>query len=78
MSKSKDAFKTIFGEVQQKETYQLKGHSFNGIIAGKPYCMGCGLIALNNDFSRWCADKGCYYDLHPQFQSTKKRLTKLG
>lgn len=78
MSKSKDTFKTIFGEAHVKETYQMKGHSFSGIIAGKPYCMSCGFIALNNDFSRWCSDKGCYADLHPQYQSVKKRLTKLG
>ena len=78
MSKSKDTFKTIFGEAHVKENYQMKGHSFSGIIAGKPYCMSCGFIALNNDFSRWCIDKGCYADLHPQYQSVKKRLTKLG
>lgn len=77
MSKSKDAYKIVFGEAQIKETYQLKGHNFGGLIAGKAYCLSCSLIALNNDFTRWCIDKGCYYELHPQYQATKKRLTKL-
>mgnify|MGYP006961047935 CR=1 FL=1 len=75
--KSKDAFKSVFGEDYKKESYQMKGHTFNGLIAGKSYCMSCGFIALNNEFSRWCIDKGCYADLHPQYQSVKKRLTKL-
>lgn len=77
MSRSKDTFKIVFGEDLQRETYQMKGHSFGKSIGGKPYCMSCGFIALNNDLSRWYSEKGCYADLHPQYKSTLKRLTRL-
>lgn len=75
--KSKDGFQSVFGAAYTKETYQMKGHSFNKNVSGKSYCSNCGLIALNNDFTRWCIDKGCYADLHPQYESTKRRLTKM-
>jgi len=75
--KQKDAFKSIFGTEYVKESYQMKGHSFNKLLSNKPVCSSCGLIALNNDFSKWCIEKGCYADLHPQYESTKRRLTKM-
>lgn len=27
--------------------------------------------------SKWCIDKGCYADLHPQYELARKRLTKM-
>lgn len=75
--KQKDGFKSIFGTEYTKETYQMKGHSFSKLVSSKPVCISCGLIALNNDFSKWCIDKGCYADLHPQYESVRKRLTKM-
>lgn len=77
MSRSRDAYKIVFGESLPKETYQMKGHSFSKTIGGKPYCMSCGFIALNNEISRWYTEKGCYADLHPQYKSMLKRLTKF-
>lgn len=74
---NKDNYKAIFGADYTKEAYQMKGHTFNQMASGKPVCSNCGLIALNNDFTRWCIDKGCYADLHPQYNSAKKRLTKF-
>lgn len=74
--KSKDAFKAVFGDSSTKETYKLVGHSFNKQVCGKSVCSNCGLIALNNEFTRWCVDKGCFADLHPQYASAKVRLTK--
>lgn len=74
--KSKDAFKAVFGDSNSRENYKLVGHTFNKVFSGKPVCSNCGLIALNNDFTRWCIEKGCYADLHPQYNSAKVRLTR--
>jgi len=73
---SKDQYKIVFGEEKKKEVYQLKGHSFSGIVAGKQVCSSCSLVGLNNDFTRWAIDKGCYYEIHPEYKSAKKRFTK--
>ena len=75
--RSKDAFKAVFGDDSKKETYKMVGHSFNKTISGKSVCSNCGLIVLNNEFTRWCIEKGCYADLHPQYNSVKVRLTRL-
>lgn len=74
---NKDNFKAIFGVDQQKEKYEMKGHTFNKMVSSKPVCSNCGLIGLNNDFTRWCIDKGCYADLHPQYNAVKKKFTKF-
>lgn len=60
-----------------KETYKLEGHSFTKVVGGKKVCSRCGLVALNNKLSEWCVDKGCLYQLHSQYESIVKRLTKL-
>lgn len=75
--KTQDLYKLVFGESQQKETYKMVGHSFNKVIGGKQVCSNCGLVALNNEFTRWSIDKGCYADLHPQYKSVKIRTTKM-
>lgn len=74
MIKNDAFFKSVFGEDYKKESYQMKAHTFNRVIAGKPYCSSCGLVALNNDLTRWCIEQGCYADLHPAYKSAKKRL----
>lgn len=62
---------------KKREVYQFKGHSFSGkLIGGKQCCQSCGLFALNNEFTKWAIDKGCYYDIHPEYKSVKRRTTK--
>lgn len=77
MSKYTDIYKAIFGEDYKKESYQMKAHMWKKVIAGKQVCQSCGLVALNNDFTRWSIEKGCYSDLHPEYKSARKRYTKL-
>lgn len=67
-------YEELFGEQRVKETYKFEGHSFKGQIAGKTYCVKCGLFALNNKFSEWAVDKGCLNSLHPSAKS-KRQLT---
>jgi len=47
----------------------------NGV--GKSYCLGCGLVNLNNDFTRWCVRMGCNSDEHPQYIQKRKQATKF-
>lgn len=71
--KKQDLYKVVFGEDQQEEKYKYEGHSFSRSIAGKKYCTRCGLIALNNEFSRWSVDKGCLNNLHPSYKAQRKK-----
>lgn len=65
-------YQELFGESRKQEKYTYEPHNFSGKVTGKSYCVKCGLIALNNDFSRWSVDKGCNSDLHPQYKSKRK------
>lgn len=69
-----ELYEKVFGEKYQKEQYKMEPHSFKEEcrIVGKPYCSKCGLVALNNDFTRWSIDKGCLSELHPQYNSKRK------
>ncbi|MDX1532628.1 MAG: hypothetical protein R3230_00310 [Nitrosopumilaceae archaeon] len=60
-----------------KEKYEYKGHGPWITLGGKQYCWGCGLVALNNQASDWCVDKGCLYNIHPQYKSSMKRLAGI-
>lgn len=40
---------------------------------GKHYCLGCGLISLANDPSRWAVEKGCNYKDHPSYKVKLKK-----
>lgn len=44
-------------------------HRFLGSAAGKAYCIKCGLVALNNEFSRWCIRKGCNHEDNEGFKA---------
>jgi hypothetical protein len=46
-----------------------------GNILYKPYCRRCGLVKLNNPITNWCVSQGCYYDEHPKYKQTLKRMT---
>jgi len=37
--------------------------------------VGCGLIALRNELTRWCIRHGCDYDEHPGYAMAVKELT---
>lgn len=60
---------------REERKYSYIGHSFSPLVGtGKSFCTSCGLIALRNKFSDWCIEKGCLYDAHPSFKSTKQKF----
>lgn len=67
----------VFGEASPKQSYKMQGHSFSRTASGKPYCTNCGLMALNNDFSRWSVKHGCNSDLHPSFKAQRRKAIKF-
>lgn len=56
-----------------KEPYKYEPHSFKGKVCGKQYCVKCGLLSINNDFTRWAVDKGCNNERHPSYQSQRAK-----
>lgn len=66
-------YEKIFGEKYIKEVYKYEPHNFNGTIAGKKYCLKCGLVALNNSFTKWGIDKGCNNKEHPGYENQRKK-----
>ena len=76
-SLSKEEIKDFINSSKSKSTYKMQGHSFVPLKgSGKMYCRSCGLVALNNDFTRWCIDKGCNHEYHSQYQQVKHKFTK--
>ena len=63
-----------------KETCKYVAHgpwkNIKGV--GRQCCTKCGLIRLKNSLTRWCIDKGCDHDLHPNFkqQCKTERMSK--
>ena len=55
-----------------KQKYTMVAHSFTKRMVGKPMCSNCGMLKLNNTFSRWAVDKGCNNDLHPAYKQMKR------
>jgi hypothetical protein len=41
-----------------------------------PQCCYCGLIYLNNKFTKWCISKGCSNEYHPDYKNILKKYTK--
>lgn len=72
----KDGYREIFGEEYKQEAYKFVPHSFTRKAAGKQYCVKCGLVALNNEFTAWSIKMGCNSELHPQYKQ-KRKLTKI-
>lgn len=59
-----------------KEEYEYKSHKFVfSKAAGKQYCVYCGLVNGNNDFTEWAVKKGCLNEQHPSYKQTRKRYT---
>lgn len=50
-------------------TWRHEPHSMKGKICSWAYCLHCGLVALNNDLTRWCISKGCNASEHPSYKS---------
>lgn len=79
MSKFKEQYKAIFGEDYVEEKYKFKPHNFNAgkKAGGKPYCAICGLVGLNNEFTRWSIKMGCFSDLHPQYKNQRAKAKTI-
>ncbi len=61
----------------KKEPYKMVGHSWTPLKhVGKSYCTRCGLVALNNEFTDWCVERGCFHTDHPQYESARAKFTK--
>lgn len=54
--------------------YQLIQHTF---IKRKYMtwlvCSSCGLLNLNNRFTKWCIKKGCLHEEHTDFERMRKQ-----
>jgi hypothetical protein len=58
------------------DKYKMEGHQINDWrVGGKLVCRVCGLVALNNELSRYAVKLGCNYGDHPSWVATVKRLT---
>lgn len=58
-------------------TYKYEPHAFyKRKFLPWLICAHCGLIALNNAFTRWAIEKGCDNDNHPDFARKRKELSK--
>ena len=67
----------IFGEEFKTEKYEFEPHSFKGRVCGKAYCVKCGLVDLNNDFTLWAISKGCNNHNHPDYERVRKKFTRI-
>lgn len=69
--------KNDFLSHKESRVYKYVGHHFVPLKGvGKNYCTNCGLMALNNDITRWCIDKGCFHDVHSGYKAAIRRFTK--
>lgn len=76
-SLSKAEIQQFLNEANNKITYKMVGHTWKSSKhIPKQFCSGCGLLRLNNDFTRWSIDKGCLNEFHPGFLSARKRYSK--
>jgi ribosomal protein S27AE len=84
MAKQKITYKSLSkAEVQEfindagkKITYKMVGHSFRSSKhVPKQFCSNCGLLNLNNKFTRWAIGKGCYNEFHPGYSAAIRRYS---
>ena len=61
-----------------KEKYDMEPHGPWIVSGGKRWCFSCGLVDLKNSASEWCVEKGCLYDLHPNYEKKMKKLAGKG
>lgn len=77
MSRVQQEVLDLLNSRKSKPPYELQGHSWTPLKGvGKQYCKRCGLVALNNPFTDWCVRMGCNHEDHPQYEGTRRRLTK--
>lgn len=57
-------------------SYTYEAHSFQK-RKGMPQlvCVHCGLVNLNNDFTRWAIRMGCNNNEHPDLQKMRHKFT---
>ena len=53
--------------------YTMVPHTFKSKISGKDVCSNCGLMRLNNPFTKWAVRMGCENDLHPAYKSERRK-----
>lgn len=62
----------------EKETYTYEPHVWViHPLLGKSYCVHCGLIRVQNNFTSWAVEKGCLNRIHPSHDSARSKFTKL-
>lgn len=61
------------------EKYEYEQHTFQTDcrVGGKQFCLSCGLLALNNDFTSWAIRMGCKHKLHSSYANKRYENTKL-
>jgi len=69
----KTLYKEVFGEDLKSEPYKMEDHVFSYRICGKLVCQRCGLVALNNNFTRWSIRMGCRSEDHPNYKSQRNK-----
>ena len=54
--------------------YKMEAHGPWKVMkgVGKQYCDKCGLMNLNNPFTKWAIQKGCDHDLHVSYKQMRK------
>jgi len=76
-SLSKSEVKEFVNGANKKITYKMVGHTWRtSKNMSKQFCSGCGLVSLNNSFTRWSIDKGCLNEYHPGYKAARKRCSK--
>jgi len=58
------------------EPYEMVTHRWFKLAGiGKQYCVGCGLVGLNNPLTKWCIRMGCDHGYHKDYV---KKVATLG
>lgn len=62
---------------EDKITYSYEPHNMKKLYKGIPQlvCVHCGIVALKNDFTRFCISKGCQNRYHPDYNKMRNLLT---
>ena len=61
---------------QEKIKFEYEPHNFKKTKnLAWPVCQYCGLVSINNGFTRWAVDKGCNNRYHPSYESTRKKFS---
>lgn len=58
-------------DINEKPEYSQETHQPVKMFKRLPWlvCKKCGLMYLNNSFTRWCIDKGCNYEYHSGYKA---------